>query len=177
MKKSKYISIIIFVITTILIILPVFFRDQLHQFRALGLLGLFFINFFGSATIFLPAPAIFSIPIWATIYNPLLVALVAAVGSTLGESTAFIFGHTSKEVILTHRKNRIFIFFNRIFKKYGGLLILVAAIIPNPFIDGIGIIAGLSSYPISKFLFYTFCGRLIRNTILAFFPSLIAHFQ
>ena len=43
-----------------------------------------------------------------------------------------------------------------------GLTILILAIVPNPFVDVLGIIAGRSRYPVGLFLTFTTVGKVIQ---------------
>lgn len=173
MKKSNYFTISIFIVTLLVILLPFMLKGQMKNFESLGLLGLFFINFFGSATIFLPAPAILSIPVFGSIYNPLIVAIFSSLGSSLGESIAFFFGYSSKEIVNFKKHKLLYFVFSNTFQKYGGFIIFLLSLVPNPFIDGIGIIAGISGYPAKKFILFVFLGRFIRDIVIASSPNLL----
>lgn len=169
--NRKLIYGLVFVVSILLIFLPLFFKARFEHLRALGLIGILIINFLGSATVFLPTPAIISVGIGGELYNPLLVALFASIGSSLGESTGFIFGMSSKEV-LDLKKNIILNTLNKSFlKKYGAFAIFMFSLIPNPFFDGIGILVGMSSFSLVKFVSVVFVGRFLRNLLIAFLGS------
>src|SRR5438477_79993 len=76
------------------------FQNKLSEFRTLGLIGIFLINFFGSATIFLPTPAIASIVAGGALYPPLMVAFAAALGGALGEITGLLLGHSGRMMFI-----------------------------------------------------------------------------
>ncbi len=160
--------ILIFVLSTVLMLLPVFYKVQFQHFKSLGLLGIGLINFFGSATVFLPSPAILSVGIGGTLYNPLLVAFVSAVGSSLGESTGFLFGYSGEKVIDDKKPGLFYKLYQFVFEKYGAYILIFMAFIPNPLFDAVGIFAGVAQYPIKKFLLYVFIGRFARDIIISF---------
>lgn len=165
-KKNKLTFILLFVVSTAILLLPLFFREQLSHMTSLGLAGLFFVNFFSSATLFLPTPGFISVAVASNIYNPILVALVGALGSSSGEAVGFIFGRTSVEV-MNGRKHKILYHLNKfVFDKYGPILLFFFALVPNPIVDGLGILAGMAGYPLHKFIFSVFLGRLLRNLII-----------
>lgn len=164
----------LFVILGIVLFLPVFFQIKHQEFRSLGLLGVFLLNLIGSATIFLPSPAFLSVGISATQMDPLLVAFVAAIGGALGEGTTFLFGYSSHKLLKLEKNKKLLKFKKRVFDKWGTLVILILAFIPNPLFDGIGIVAGISKYPIKKFLVLTFIGRLLRYILIGFVSAKIA---
>lgn len=166
--RAKLFATLIFCGTLLFLSLAFFYRESLSDYQSLGLLGVFFVNFIGSATIFLPAPAILSIPIFAAIYPPLTVSLTSAAGAALGETTAYLLGLSSSEII-NLKKHKFLQYLQHVyFKKYGFLTILIFSFIPNPIVDGIGLIAGVSSYSAYRFIVAVFIGRFLRDTIIAY---------
>jgi membrane protein YqaA with SNARE-associated domain len=172
MKRNKKIFIPVFIFATILLFLPLFFSQEFGRLKNLGLLGIFLINFLGSATIFLPVPSIISVGVGAAFYNPVLVACLAAFGSTLGEIVDFVFGYSSKEFLNLRRHSIIYWLENFIFKRYGSVIVFLFSLVPNPFFDSIGIFAGISAFPLKKFFIFVFLGRFARNLLIALFSSL-----
>ncbi len=164
--------ILIFLLAIVLILLPFYFRDELVNLKSLGILGLFLINFFGNATVFLPAPAIASVVAAGSIYNPLIVTLVSSLGGTAGEMVGFVLGHSGKKIFVK-KHHFLFLILMDLFKGYGTAIIFVVALIPNPFFDVIGILAGFLHYSPKKFFIVTFLGRIIRNLVLSYFGSKI----
>lgn len=173
MKKStqapginRYQWVFMLVLSLVLVVLAFAFQEKLSEFRSLGLLGIFLVNLIGSATLFLPAPAIASVVAGAVIYPALAVALVASLGAGLGDMVGFLLGRSSKELLL-RSQNRMYLLVQDVFRRYGGVAVMVIAFIPNPFFDAIGIVAGVFSYSPYKFFFWTFLGRFLRNILLA----------
>lgn len=173
MKKERIIYSILFLFSIGLLISPLFFRDFMKEVESLGLLGIFFINFFSSATLFLPSPGILSVAIGGSLYDPLTVALIASASSTLGEGVGFLFGFSSKKVLPLERHKILFHLLKFTFEKYGTIIIFLFSLIPNPLFDGIGILAGIAGFAGSKFLIYVFAGRLLRNIGIAFIGTLL----
>ncbi len=167
-KNNKLLFIGIFILSTAILLTPLFFKDILGQFQSLGLLGIFFINFFSSATLFLPTPGLLSIAVASKIYPPLAVAVLGSLGSALGEGIGFLFGHSSMQV-LNGRKYKLLYHLNKfIFKQYGMYILVLFALIPNPIVDGLGILAGIAKYPIHRFLLAVFIGRFLRNLVIVY---------
>ena len=165
--------VLAFLAAVILVLLPFYFRDELaNNLKSLGILGLFLINFFGNATVFLPAPAIASVVAAGSIYNPLIVTLVSSLGGTAGEMVGFVLGHSGKKIFVK-KHHFLFLILMDLFKGYGTAIIFVVALIPNPFFDVIGILAGFLHYSPKKFFIVTFLGRIIRNLVLSYFGSKI----
>lgn len=170
MPKDKHFKrnyLLLFFLSLGLISLSYFFRDELLKLGSLGILGIFLINLFTSMTLFLPAPGIATVVAGGFLYNPLVVALVAALGSTVGDFIGYILGRSGKEVLL--KKNSFWYnIFRETFHKFGALFIILFSFIPNPIFDVVGLVAGLFSYNPTKFFVYVFIGRLLRNLLLSY---------
>lgn len=157
-----------------LIVLAVLFRSRLETFRSLGLLGIFVANILASATFFVPAPGIATVVAGGAIYPPVLVGLVASLGSALGDTIGFFLGVSGKG-LLHSREGKRYAQVMALFKRFGGLVIFVFALVPNPVFDGVGFVAGALSYPLPKFFLWLFWGRFIRNIILAYLGFSLDH--
>lgn len=158
----------------LVLLFPVFFQIRYHELRSFGLISVFLLNFFGSATIFFPTPAFISVGISATQMSPLLVAFIGALGAALGEGTTFLFGLTSNKFFDLDKHKGLDKFRRVVFEKWKGAPILIFAFIPNPFFDGIGLLAGISKYPIKRFLVLTFIGRFARYLVIGYVSAIIA---
>lgn len=167
---SKVIYIAVFAAAGLLLFVPVFLRLDFFELKTLGLPGIALINFFSSSTLFLPAPGLLATGIGAQFYNPILVALASAIGSTLGEGVGYAFGYSSRQ--LTASQKHILDRFTKILHhKHTAILIFLFAFIPNPIFDAVGILAGSALFPLRKFLVIVFAGRLLRDVIFTFIVS------
>lgn len=170
---KRLVFLLISLISVGVMLLPLFYKLELKQFQSYGIIGIAIINFFGSATVFLPSPAIISVGVGGALYNPLLVALASALGSALGEAVGFAFGYSSKKVINQEEKRLMYKLFKTVFHKHGSWLIITLSFIPNPVFDAVGIFAGVAQFPIKRFLLYVFIGRFLRDIMIAFLFSKI----
>lgn len=169
MKEHKYIFTFIFAILTIS--LSVYFQNQLAQFKSLGLIGIFLINFLGNATILLPGPAIASVVAGGVVYPAISVAIASSLGATLGDMIGYALGYSGKRLFIKNH-HILFVVMRDIFQKYGTIAIFAFALIPNPFFDIIGLLGGLAHYSPVKFFILLLLGRTIRNILLASLGSL-----
>ncbi|MDO8583324.1 MAG: VTT domain-containing protein [bacterium] len=170
--KNKIFAGAIFLLSIVLSIAFYVFRDYFKEATSFGLLGLFVVNFVSSATFFVSAPAFLTVIAGGNLYSPILVALIAAFGAGLGDMLGFIFGHSGRK--LTRKKlekNKYIRFLEKHFHKHGVLIIFLMSIIPNPFFDAIGMLAGLLNYPPLRFFAIMLVGRLLRYWALAQFGA------
>lgn len=160
----------IFVYSILIIFLSFLLKDQLSSFKALGLIGIFLINFFSSATIFLPAPGIATVVAGGALYGTLLVGILAGLGSALGDMIGFVLGKSGKEIFIKNH-HPVYRLLKKHFHKYGGVIIFAFALIPNPIFDAVGIFAGVFSYNPWRFLAIVLAARIMRNLFLAYIGS------
>ncbi len=173
-KHHRKLYFLLLILLSAVLFFPVFYQIRHSEFRSFGLIGVFLLNLLGSATIFFPTPAFLSVGISATKINPLLVALVASAGGALGEATTFLFGYSSSKAFNLEKRKMLKKFKKNVFDRYGWAAIFVLALVPNPLFDGIGMVAGISKYPIRKFLFLTFAGRFFRYLVLGYVTHYLA---
>ncbi len=143
-------------------------KNLLLKYSTLGYFGLLVSNFIASAAVFLPLPTLATSFLSGNILNPILVGLFAGVGSALGDFVAFLLGFGTRRVVNGFLKKEHF--FGRLefwFKKNAFVTIFVLSFIPNPFFDGVGLIAGAFSVKPKDFLLATVLGRVTRNILLA----------
>ena len=72
---------------------------DLERVAAYGYAGVFVATFLSSTTIIFPAPGVVVVVVAAACLNPALVALLAAVGGSLGEFTGYLAGYWGKIAI------------------------------------------------------------------------------
>lgn len=140
------------------------FFPRFAELAKYGYLGVFLLTFICSATIFFPTPGF--IIVFAMVMSPAfswpLVALAAAVGGGLGESSAYIAGYGGNVIIVPEQWKR----YRRAedwTRRYGGVAVFVFSLAPFLPFDLAGIVAGAMRYPFWKFLMATLAGRLIRS--------------
>jgi membrane protein YqaA with SNARE-associated domain len=160
--------LLVAVIVTLIILLSyAVFRLSLHLegFEQYGYLGAFLVAFISSITIIFPIPGI--IVIVAIAVNPdfnwALVAVAAALGGALGESTAYLAGYGGVVVIAPEQS----IWYKRAenwMRRYGSATIFAFSLTWLPF-DIVGIAAGALRFPFWKFLMATIAGRLPRTLL------------
>ena len=140
--------------------------------QTLGYAGVFMASLLGNASIIFPLPSAIFIFIGGKFLNPLLVGIVAAVGGSIGEMTAYGLGMGGNYFAKKQKKNKKYSEWfkrgNRWFKHHNGFLIVfVFSVIPLPH-DVIGILCGAIRYDAKKFFLATLIGRVIMYTAIAY---------
>lgn len=134
-----------------------------------GLLVLFVLSLISNATLILPVPGLALTALAASFANPLLVGVVAGVGQALGEMTGYLAGYSGQELIDESPRYRRMAEWMR---RYGGLTIFALAVIPNPFFDVAGIVAGVLRMPLWAYLAAAGAGKMLKNILIAYGAAL-----
>lgn len=144
-----------------------------ERWQSTGYLGLFVLCLISSGGLALPVPALLAVFLAGQTLSPIVVAIVAALGMTLGEITGYLLGSGSRMALagLSREKQSKWDrwtgktrgFVNR----FGAFAIAFLALIPNPLFDVAGAAAGAAGMPLWKFLGAVAVGRLAKTLLVA----------
>ena len=146
----------------------IYIKD-IKKFKKYGYLGIFIISFLGSVAVFSPAAPISAI-FAGTIYNPIVVSFVAALGAMFGDAPGYGIGYGSQLLIedsLLYEQIKYFMKLN------GAITIFILAVIPNPFFDLAGIAAGATNFPFWQFIIISFIGKWIKFSFFSFLGNFL----
>jgi membrane protein YqaA with SNARE-associated domain len=142
------------------------------EFERFGYLGVFLANLLPSlsviipAHLFLPGQAL-SVVVAAT-GSLVVVAILASLGSTLGEITAYYVGYGGKNLFNLERFSR-YKAAEKWVRRRGEFAVALFAFLPLFFFDFVGIAAGAFRMPLCRFLFFCYLGRLPRAFLEIYF--------
>jgi len=144
------------------------FDLSLYEFAWLAYLVVFVATLLANLTIIAPVPFATSIMLSAAAeWNPVLVALAAAAGGTLGELSGYYAGYLGKKLAIPES----IIGYSRVehwVQRYGMWAITFLAFQPVIPFDLGGLIAGTARMPLRKFLLGLFLGKFPKYLILAY---------
>ncbi|MBP8998070.1 MAG: VTT domain-containing protein [Anaerolineaceae bacterium] len=141
------------------------FKDKVSQLGAFGYPGIFLVSILSNATLILPVPGVIFTSAMGAVFNPLLVALAAGTGATLGEITGYMAGFSGQAVI----ENRQW--YERVtgwMKRYGDVVILGLAFVPNPVFDIAGMVAGALRMPLWRYFIFSWIGKVGKMLLFAY---------
>jgi membrane protein YqaA with SNARE-associated domain len=130
-----------------------------------GYVGAFIISLVASATIILPAPGIAVVIAMGTALDPVLLGIVAGMGSAVGELSGYLAGTSGRALIPSSRRTQ-FEQLHRLTDRYGAALLFGLSAIPFPLFDFAGIIAGMLKIRIVTFLATVAAGKSIKYVIM-----------
>jgi membrane protein YqaA with SNARE-associated domain len=165
-RTSNLVRFTLLLVVLAMMTLLVIYRDQIDekQLMALGYPGLFILTFLSNASILIPVPGWIAVSVMASLLNPVLVSLIAAVAAALGEFSGYLVGFSGQTVA---ERSKWYDRLEYYMKRWGGYTVMMLGIIPLPLIDIGGIIAGvLKMHPV-KFFAWCFVGKFIKFFVLA----------
>lgn len=142
-------------------------RPDPASLAAFGYPGVAIVMFLTCSTIFLPAPGFAAVLAAGTVWNPLLVGISAGLGAATGELSGYLLG-ASGGTLLDLKESKHWDRASQLFSKYGMWAILVLAIIPNPFFDATGVLAGSLSYSVRRFWLVCLAGKIVKFVAMAY---------
>jgi membrane protein YqaA with SNARE-associated domain len=134
-------------------------------FGTWGYVGAFVISLVASATIILPAPGIAVVIAMGTALDPIILGVVAGIGSAVGEMSGYLAG-TSGRALIPHHQREQFERLHRLTDRYGALLLFALSAIPFPLFDFAGIIAGMLKIRLVTFLATVAAGKSIKYILM-----------
>ncbi len=152
-------------------------RFPLQDFASVAYLVVFVVSLISNLTIIAPVPFAISIMIAAaTEWNPVLVALAASIGGSLGELSGYYAGYLGKKIALSqdlieHSRVEYWI------QRYGVWAIAGLAFQPIIPFDLGGLVAGAAKMPLRKFLLALFAGKFPKYLIFTYAGIGVIHFM
>ena len=150
-------------------------QDAVRGIDDWAYLGTFVLALVTNAGVLIPVPYnAIVLQLVAVVQYPLLVAVLAATGSALGESTGWWVGSKGRAVLPTGgRVGRVVATLQRFTRRrrtaFVGLAVFAA--VPNYAFDVAGLIAGASKVAYPLFLVAVLSGRLVRFGLMAAFGA------
>jgi uncharacterized membrane protein YdjX (TVP38/TMEM64 family) len=142
------------------------YRNQLSRFSSYSYLGLFVVSLVGNATVLLPVPSLAATFVAGGVFNPVLAGFVSGAGMALGELSGYLAGYGGTAIVET----KDHVLFQRLqgwMQQHGSLTIFLLSAVPNPIFDLAGVAAGMSHFPISRFLLASFLGKSLKGLAFA----------
>lgn len=164
-SRERYSQILALMLVLGISFLLLLHRDKVIELGSYSYLGAFLISMITCASIIVPLPGLVLVTILGAILNPFWVGIASGLGGTIGEMTGYGLGYGGR-LAVEHIG-----FYSRTvgwMKKWGGILIFLLALIPNPLFDVAGATAGLLRFPLWKFVVYGAAGRIPKHILFAY---------
>ena len=136
-----------------------------HGPQLMAYLTVFGLSVATNAVLFLPSGRGAVMVAAAVLLNPLAVAVITGAGGAVGELTGYAVGRGSRSMM---KRASLPGWLDRYAANHMGITILLVSVIPNPFVDVIGIVAGRMGYPVGRFLAYSIVGKVAQSIVLVY---------
>ncbi len=170
-KRTRAVIGVVAVLVVVLLTAMAYrYRHQVAALSHYGYPGIFLVELIANATIILPIPGSAVTTAISPLLNPWILALVAATGAALGELSAYAAG-VGGNVLIENQP-----WYLRVkgwMQRYGGLVILLMAFIPNPFFDTAGLVAGSLRMKVVAFFVWCWAGKVLNRLLLVLGASSI----
>lgn len=140
-------------------------EEQAEKLESYGYFGTFLISILANATVIIPAPGLVIVFSMGAKFNPLLIALAAGAGATIGELSGYLAGFSGQAIIEDQKRYDQMVAW---MEKNGPLTILILAFIPNPLFDLAGMVAGALRMPVYKFMFWALIGKIFKMVLFSY---------
>ena len=131
-----------------------------------GYFGIFLISLIGALSIFFPIPYTVVIFTLGGLFDPFLIAIVAGLGSAVGEFSGYLIGYYGRKVISTDRRRKME-FMVKVFDRFGPITIFLFALTPLPD-DILFIPLGIMHYSLLRAFVPALIGKMCMNFIIAY---------
>jgi membrane protein DedA with SNARE-associated domain len=169
-KSTKWvliIGIVCIVITLLMAIAIVIYKDEVKELQNYGYLGAFFISILGGATVIVPVPMLaIVVALGAVMPMPWLVAILAAMGELIGAMTIYYTGRSAGHALSQSKHGWIQKTYDKVMsfiKKRAAVTLFVVTSIINPFFYPAAFAAGAMRFGIKKYIVVVLAGKLIKS--------------
>lgn len=171
-RRLALLRILALALVLTLSILVFVYRDQAERLAAYGYPGIFLVSLLTNATVLLPVPGSVVVFAMGAVFNPLAVAVVAALGAATGELSGYLAGFSGQAVIENSERYQKIVAWLERNRRWSELAIFVLSAIPNPLFDTAGIAAGALRIPLWRFWLFCAAGKVVNMSIFAFLGDL-----
>ncbi len=183
-KREIVLGTLAMLFTVALSAIPFYYKNEFAKITSLAgysLLGVLIVSFLAGSTLSMLAVPV---PYWLLVFTlpsvlalrwgllaPVLVAVVSALGATLGHLPTFMIGYGSRslsERVTARFSNRFYTKAIGWAKKHGSWAVFIMSAMFNPLHLPMTIAIGALRFPPPKFFLYSLLGNVVKNLFIAF---------
>jgi uncharacterized membrane protein YdjX (TVP38/TMEM64 family) len=169
-KTSKWVyalGIFGIVITILMAVAIIIYKDEVRDLQNYGYFGAFFISLLGGATVIVPVPMLAIVfALGGVMPYPWLVAIFAALGEVVGAMTIYATGRGAGHAISQSKHTRVQKYYDKLLnliRKRGTITLLIVTSIVNPFFYPAAFAAGALKFGLKKYIPIVLVGKLIKS--------------
>jgi uncharacterized membrane protein YdjX (TVP38/TMEM64 family) len=169
-KTSRWIFALGFfgiVITILMAVAIVIYKDEVKDLQNYGYFGAFFISILGGATIIVPVPMLAIVfALGAVMPMPWLVAIAAALGELIGALSIYATGRGAGHAISSRAHGRIQKIYDKLLdlmKRRGAITLFAVTSVVNPFFYPAAFAAGALKFGMRRYIAIVLAGKLVKS--------------
>jgi uncharacterized membrane protein YdjX (TVP38/TMEM64 family) len=160
------------ILTIIMAVAIVVFKEQVQDLQQYGYLGAFFISILGGATVIIPVPMLAIVfALGGVMPSPWLVGLSAALGETVGALTIYMTGHGAGKAISNSKHGRIQKTYEKmldLIERRGAIALFAVTSVVNPFFYPAAFACGATRFGLRKYIFIVLAGKMIKSMTIVY---------
>jgi membrane protein YqaA with SNARE-associated domain len=165
-RRGYILGILGIIITILMAVAIVVFKEEVHKLESYGYLGAFFISLIGGSTMVIPVPMLAVVfALGGVMPSPWLVGLSAALGETVGALTIYMTGHGAGRAISSNKEGRFQRAYNRmldLMERRGPWVLFAVASVVNPFFYPAALACGALRFGLRKYTLIVLAGKIIK---------------
>jgi len=168
-KSAKWayaLGILGVVLTVLMAIAIVVYKEEVQELQQYGYIGAFFISILGGATIIIPVPMLAVVfALGGVVKYTWLVGLSAALGELVGALTIYMTGHGAGRAISVSKHGRIQAAYERmldLIERRGAITLFAVTSVVNPFFYPAAFACGALHFGLKKYTFIVLVGKIIK---------------
>jgi uncharacterized membrane protein YdjX (TVP38/TMEM64 family) len=165
-RRAYILGILGIVLTILMAVAIVVYKEQVKELQSYGYLGAFFISVLGGAVIIIPVPMLAVVfALGGVMPSPWLVGLSAALGETAGALTIYMTGRGAGRAISDSKHGRIQRTYDRmldLMERRGPLVLFVVGSVVNPFFYPAALACGALRFGLRKYTIIVLAGKVIK---------------
>jgi len=169
-KSSKWLLIIgiaSVVLTVLMCVAIIVYKDEVKELANYGYLGAFFISILGGATVIVPVPMLAIVfALGGVMPMPWLVAISAALGETVGALTIYFTGRGAGHALSNTSHGWLQRWYDKLMnlmQRRGAITLFIVTSIINPFFYPAAFAAGALKFGFKKYIPIVLAGKLIKS--------------
>lgn len=174
-KTSKWvytIGIAGVLITILMAVAIVVYKDEVRELQNYGYFGAFFISILGGATIIVPVPMLAIVfTLGAVMPYPWVVAIVAALGEVVGALTIYVTGRGAGHAISQSKHGKIQKVYDKLLslmRRRGAITLFAVTSVVNPFFYPAAFAAGALKFGWKKYIPIVLTGKMIKSFTIVY---------
>ncbi len=166
-SKNFYISGLAIVITILLSIVVINYREYIVELQSYGYVGVFIISLFAGSIMVLPIPYVAVVFTMGGVLNPALVGVASGLGASVGAMTIYLAGYGGHSLFQNYN-DAVYSRIEGWIRRRGSLAVFIMSAVFNPFFIPMAITMGMLHFRLWKFFVLCWAGNTVKSLAIAY---------